>query len=650
MLAAAAIFTACDDDIDQWKVSQLSQTDVVLESSDNIVITYSNMAKVVLQMTYTADGHELYLTNDSSATTTLGEGTYTLQVSTSRDFTASTTSTSVLDPIKGVNEISYTGQALNILASSLGIEYGTPGKLYFRVLHGYNSDDTRNVVYSDILEITVTPYHIDLSMAFVLNSDKDAVLDTIYSPTENGVYQGFIGTYGGWMNFWVRDNLEQTWGNYGEDGNFARADLSSNDAWNFWTGEPAGCIYLSLNTNSGNQYITYTNLATLSVGGDATADLTFDAGTITWQGTFTTTKDGATVSLSGTTLINDNGTGAAAADANSGTMTFADNGDGTLTLNGGSTGISVAKAGTYKIVVNLSAGTYTYKLTDLSGVKIYPTTVVAKGTSGELTLETELSGGLATGIYTGRYANTVAGDALTFVDGDGNTLDVTATLANASKYDISLDLTTNTVTVTEVLYEIAETLGLYYDKNYEYLQATLYSGYTDGALNGIYSGLFYKDADDWNFFAKDGNGVSFGVNSSTWDQFTFLNGSAANFWVTATQKTYFYQFNVSTETWAETEVTSMVLTGDFNSWSLESHAFTNNVDGTWTLTDVELIDEQYGPYIVFNGEWANKLFLASDGSSLTTVETGKFLIGADGAGTYDITVNVKTNSVTLTKK
>lgn len=650
MLAAAAIFTACDDDIDQWKVSQLSQTDVVLESSDNIVITYSNMAKVVLQMTYTADGHELYLTNDSSATTTLGEGTYTLQVSTSRDFTASTTSTSVLDPIKGVNEISYTGQALNILASSLGIEYGTPGKLYFRVLHGYNSDDTRNVVYSDILEITVTPYHIDLSMAFVLNSDKDAVLDTIYSPTENGVYQGFIGTYGGWMNFWVRDNLEQTWGNYGEDGNFARADLSSNNAWNFWTGEPAGCIYLSLNTNSGNQYITYTNLATLSVGGDATADLTFDASAITWQGTFTTTKDGATVSLSGTTLINDNGTGAAAADANSGTMTFADNGDGTLTLNGGSTGISVAKAGTYKIVVNLSADTYTYKLTDLSGVKIYPTTVIAKGTSGELTLETELSGGLATGIYTGRYANTVAGDALTFVDGNGNTLEVTATLANASKYDISLDLTTNTVTVTEVLYEIAETLGLYYDKNYEYLQATLYSGYTDGALNGIYSGLFYKDADDWNFFAKDGNGVSFGVNSSTWDQFTFLNGSAANFWVTATQKTYFYQFNVSTETWAETEVTSMVLTGDFNSWSLESHAFTNNVDGTWTLTDVELIDEQYGPYIVFNGEWANKLYLASDGSSLTTVETGKFLIGADGAGTYDITVNVKTNSVTLTKK
>ena len=77
--------------------------------------------------------------------------------------------------------------------------------------------------------------------------------------------------------------------------------------------------------------------------------------------------------------------------------------------------------------------------------------------------------------------------------------------------------------------------------------------------------------------------------------------------------------------------------------------FTDNGDGTWTLADVNLIDESWGPYLVLNGDWDLKLYIAADGKSLTTVNTGNFF-ATQGAGTYDITINALTNSVTITKK
>lgn len=652
----SASFTACDDDLDEYKVSGLSQSEMALESSNSVAITTSNLYKVVLQMTFTADGHDLYITNDYNANTALGEGAYTLQVSTKSDFSENVLSSSLTEPIKGLNDITYTGQALNILASSLGLQAGEIGTLYFRVAHSYTQDNVNGASFSSPIVVNVTPLFIDMSRASVLSKDQTEIVGTLYSPSSNGIYEGFIGTYGGWFNFWIQDGLNQAWGNYGQDGNFARADLSTNGAWNFWTAEPAGCIYLSLNTNSGSQYITYTNLASLSVSGDASGDLTFDAASLSWLGSFTTSSPDAKITLSGATLINDNGTGDAIASARTGSMEFSANADGSLTL-GANSPIVVATPGTYKITVDLSAETYTYTLSAMGDVKIYPAQITAKAGDVEVTVASEVVDGLATGLYVGKIENATPGATLSFTDADGNDLGLSATLDNASTYSftVNLALTSDQLTVTEIEYSVAETLGLYYDANYEWIQATMYSGYTDeGEFNGVYSGLFYKGADDWNFFAKDANGVYFGVNSTTWDQFSFLKDSKANFWVTATQATYLYSFDVNNASWSETAVEKIALTGDFtkgegqDSWDLDEK-FTDNGDGTWTLADVNLIDESWGPYLVLNGDWDLKLYIAADGKSLTTVNTGNFF-ATQGAGTYDITINALTNSVTITKK
>lgn len=650
---AAAGFSACDDDLDEYKVSGLSQSTMDLESANTVTISTSNLSKVVLQMTFTADGHDLYITNDYDAQTALGEGAYSLQVSSASDFASNTTTVPLADPIKGLNDVTYTGQALNILASSLGLEAGKEGKLYFRIAHSYTSDNIQGATFSSPVEVTVVPLFIDMSRAFILDKDKTAAIDTLYSPSSNGIYEGFIGTYGGWFNFWVEDGMSQVWGNYGADGNFARADLASNGAWNFWTAEPAGCIYLSLNTNAGSQYITYTNLSTLSVKGGASADLNFDAASVTWTGSFTTTNANAQITLSGVTKANDNGTGDAATSGRDGTMDFSANADGSLSI-GGNSPIEVATPGTYKIVVDLSSATLSYKISSMGDTKVYPSYVTAKAGEVEVKVDSEIEGGLATGLYVGKIENATAGATLSFTDTNGNAVGGTATLDNASTYSFTLNLATNELTVNEILYTVAETLGLYYDENYEWIQATMYSGYTDeGELNGIYSGLFYKSAEDWKFFAKDGNGVYFGVND-TWDQFSFIKDSKANFWVTATQATYLYTFDVNNATWSETVIEKIALTGDFtkgegqDGWDLDEK-FTDNGDGTWTLSDVNLIDEQWGPYLVLNGDWDLKLYIAADGTSLTTVNTGNFF-ATQGAGTYDITINALTNSVTITKK
>ncbi len=640
----------CDDDLEQFKVSELSQSEMSAASGTEIVITAESMSKVVLQLTYTNDGNELYVTNDAEAVTALGSGAYVLEVSTSEEFSSATT-TVLSNPIKGVNDITYTGQALNILASSLGLEAGESGRIYFRVAHSYTSDSLEGAVYSEVVGVSVTPLFIDMTRAFVLNKDQDTVTDTLYSAMSDGIYTGFVGTAGGWTNFWVEDGLKQVWGNYGEDGNFAIADVSTNSAWNFWTGEPAGCMYLTLNTNTGSESIVYVNLQDMTVGGGAQASLSFDVSKVVWKGSVSTAQDNAELTIVSNTLTNDNSTGDSQASAKAGTVTFSANGDGTLVMNGAAqTPITVAKAGTYMMEVNLSGAVYTYKLSALGDVKMYPSSVVAKVGDVEVSMTAEMADGLATGVYSVSLDNAEAGSALTFEASDGTAIEQTGSLANVAKYNVVLDLVNGELTVEEVTSNVAETLGLYYDANCEWIQTTMYSGYNDdGTLSGIYQGLFYKGADDWNFYGKDSNGVTYGCNSTTWEQFTCLKDGTSNLWVSAVQTPYFYTFDVNSETWSEVTVETIALTGDFNSWSVDGTKFVSNGDGTYTLSDVELVDEQWGPYIVLNSNWDLKLYIASDGKSLTTVNTGNFF-ATEGAGTYDIVVSALTNSVTITKK
>lgn len=648
-MAAAALaigaFAACDDDIAEWKLSPLSPSgDIELLAAKKIALSSDNVEKVVLQFAFTTDGHEIYLTNDSAGAA-LGDGYYFLEISTSENFDSNVKSIAI-NTSKGSNEVKFTGGELNIIAEELGLKADNASTIYLRIGRSYTSASKLGCVYTSAMDVEVTPFTLDMSKAFVWDKDKSAIIDTVYA-IEPGLYAGFMPTKGGWSNFWIKDAKNQMWGNSSVDG-FAYASCSS-DAWNFWTAEPMGCIYTQLDTRkNGSETISYTALTTLSVGGDATAELSFDANTCKWSGAITTTADNATLTLSSATLTNDNATGDAYASAVAGTMTFGVSGNGTLAI-GGTEGITVGTAGKYKLEVNMSFEQIYYELTSLSDVETYP--AVVKATVGEttVTLKTHDASGLASGIYTGVINNTAAGGELKFTgDGAEITLDEAITLANAGKtYTIRLDLTTKSA----IVYEMAEKLVLYSDKDRTAPLAELMAN----TATGTYEGLFCTPAETWNFFAMDANGVSFSCNTETWEKSSFVQGTE-NIWVSNPLVPSFVSFDIANQLWSETAITNMAITGDFtvgeggSGWNLNS-TFTINADGTLTIEGVSLIDEQWGPYILVNFDdgWncAAKLFLAADGETLTTVE-GNMVKPATVPATYDITVDCKTNKISFT--
>lgn len=636
MASCAMVLTGCDDDIDEWKVSELSSPSIELAASDNVVITMDNMTKVVLNINYEVDGHEIYITNNESAGTALGDGAYSLEAAATNSFAVYQTKT--LSPETGINTISLTGEDVNIMAMALGLKEGESNKMYFRIAHSYLSDDTRHYAYSDVIEANVTPILIELNEAYVLDKEQSAVVDTLYSPAMDGIYKGFLATTGGWFNFWVKDKMNVVWGNLNSDEGFGKIS-SSSDAWNFWTGEALGCIYVNMNTNTGE--IVYTNFSEIAIGGENTSgSLSFNATNNEWTGVVTTEADNATLTLTVAELINNSATEDAKEKAISATETLGFDAEGVLTI-GSTTALTIAKASSYKLTIGMGGQEMTYSLDDLGSMDLYPSKVVAKAGDKDVELTTETASGLATGIYTGSIENTAAANTLTFVDGDGNTLDVTATLANEGKtYTIRLDLTTNTVEI----YEMTETMILSLNSDFSTTDVVFY------ASGDKYIGLFHATV--WKFFLKDSNEVLLGCNSS-WKEGSMEVGSANNQWVDPGEsgKTYYMVFDMTTMMWSATKVTDLELVGGFNSWALTS-TFTDNGDGTWTLSGTELQNEEWGPYILVNGagdNWNNKLYLASDGTTLKG-DFGSMVMPTEGAGTYDITIDAKSNTISFTAK
>ena len=366
LAAALGLFAAsCDDDKDKYVLSELSDTTIELESSDNIVISAAKLNSVILQFSYTSDAHEIYITNDS-ATTALADGVYILQASTSENFSTNVYTSDALDAIKGTNDITYTGIELNKLAISLGLNYDVASPLYFRLAHSYTAESLTTANFTTPIKVTVTPLYIDMHYCTIegsksILSNPDGELYRLISYEENGIYKGFIPTTSGWFQFWATDGIGQTWGNLGQDKSFAKVDLKSNSAWNFWTAEPAGCIYIELNVNT--NYIIYNTISELNVSGDAAAAFNFDSKTCKWTATVNTEKDDASIRISGKTLSNDNKTGDASASARTGTIAFAEQGDSVIVSNEPSD-LTIAKAGEYKVVLDLSHSKYTVQITN----------------------------------------------------------------------------------------------------------------------------------------------------------------------------------------------------------------------------------------------------------------------------------------------
>lgn len=274
----ALIASSCNKDGDFLTTN--GADNVTVDGSGDIVLTFENSNALALTL-YWNDNGTLTLSNPlvkapQNATTN------TIQFSDTEDFTR--TSEIIVD--EGVYAKQFTAGQLNSTIAKVGFNEAVSKPLFIRIKStlGANIAPT----YSNVLVINVTPYVIDMSVGFILDSNRTDTGNTLASPASDGVYKGFMGV-AGWYNWFLREGDGTTWGNTGVDG--SEFHISADDTqWNFWFPGLEGCYYVIVDTNK--EEWSALLIPSLTVTGDLSGEMTFNRKQNTWTLTCNATAAG----------------------------------------------------------------------------------------------------------------------------------------------------------------------------------------------------------------------------------------------------------------------------------------------------------------------------------------------------------------------
>lgn len=328
-LLAAAALAACDKDGDIITTGGVQP--VELSGSGDVVIDKEHASGLALTLNWTDNSH--LTTSDERVQTPVGTAVNTLQFSKTDGFE---TPIEILTE-SGTTSMQFTAEALNSLVGRVGLESDVASTLFIRM----RSVLANNVapMYSNVYQIKVTPYSIDMTIGFVLDAGRNDTGNTLASPNSDGIYSGFLGV-SGWYNWWLLEGNGVMWGNIGDDGGGKPFVISSNDQhWNFWFPGPAGCYYTVVNTV--RQEWSALHIPSLTVSGDINGEMTYDRKGNRWTLSYKSAQAGtATIRISGTGSQYNSQTGTDDAAAVSTPVAFGME-NGTLTFGTTATDISV---------------------------------------------------------------------------------------------------------------------------------------------------------------------------------------------------------------------------------------------------------------------------------------------------------------------
>ena len=277
LLCALIALVSCDESGDKIYLDGFKASNLMASASD-VKLSVDNSKDIVLSMAWQ---NPTLLSSDD--TKPAGNGTLLtyLQASASEDFETVKEYT--------VSNLSkaFVGTDLNAVAKDLGLTPGESAPLYFRIKSqmGANMD----AAYSNVCQVNVTPYLIDMSYINILDKDKDNVLTHLYSPASDGIYTGYMNA-SAWFNFYGKENDGTVWGNSATDGTFAIDNTES--AWNFWFPGVAGIYYTVIDTKAKEWKATL--LKTVKLNGE---DMTYDAPNYAWVKVVTTTADNSPITI-----------------------------------------------------------------------------------------------------------------------------------------------------------------------------------------------------------------------------------------------------------------------------------------------------------------------------------------------------------------
>ena len=333
LLCALTALVSCDESGDKIYLDGFEASSLMASASD-VVLSVDKSKDVVLSLAWQ---NPTLLSSDETKPAGNGVLKTYLQASASENF-ASVKEYSVTALSKA-----FTGADLNAAAKDLGLTPDVSSSLYFRIKSqmGANLDS----LYSNVCQVKVTPYLIDMSYINILNENKEQVLTKLYSPNSDGIYSGYMNA-SSWFHIWGKENDGSIWGNVGQQNHDYEMD-NSESAWNFWFPGQTGIYYTVLDTKAKDFKPTY--IKSMQLNGE---DMTYDAPNYAWTKVITTTADNTPVSIvaTGAEYSKATGTDDAAAAVKTMNYTLA---DGKMTDSESAGSVNIATAGTYTVTVKV---------------------------------------------------------------------------------------------------------------------------------------------------------------------------------------------------------------------------------------------------------------------------------------------------------
>ena len=188
LLCALTAMVSCDESGDKIYLDGFKASDLMASSSD-VALSVDNSKAQVLSLAWQ---NPTLLSSDETKPASNGTLLTYLQASATENF-ASVKEYTVTNLSK-----SFTGGDLNALAKDLGLTPDQKAPIYFRIKSqmGANLD----AAYSNVCQVNVTPYLIDMSYINIWDKDKENILTYLYSPNSDGVYTGYMNA-SSWMKF-----------------------------------------------------------------------------------------------------------------------------------------------------------------------------------------------------------------------------------------------------------------------------------------------------------------------------------------------------------------------------------------------------------------------------------------------------------------
>ena len=335
LLCALTALVSCDESGDKIYLDGFEASGLMASASD-VKLSVDNSKDVVLSLAWQ---NPTLLSSDETKPAGSGVLKTYLQASASEDF-ASAKEYTVTDLSKA-----FTGADLNATAKDLGLTPYVSSSLYFRIKSqmGANLD----AAYSNVCQVKVTPYLIDMSYINILNKGQDQVLTYLYSPNSDGVYSGYMNV-SSWLNCWGKENDGTFWGNI-QTGDKPYAVLdNAQSACNIWFPEPAGIYYTVLDTKSEEKLFHATLIKSMKVNGE---EMKYDGPNYAWVKVIETTADNTPISIVADGAEYNKSTGDKGTPiAKIMNYTLA---DGKMTDSENAGSVNIATAGTYTVTVKV---------------------------------------------------------------------------------------------------------------------------------------------------------------------------------------------------------------------------------------------------------------------------------------------------------